>query len=280
MRQGLILNDWISLKTCLVFVSKKESKAVMNNPNDDAEDNIYDPKFVANLFDRCSSSYRRWSAVSSFGFISLWRYQCVRRLVQPPQDNPIVVDLMAGTGEVWPYLLRRFPSLDTITALDISHKMHLEAVDRLHGKYANKITHLEADALQTDLPTDHADLVISTFGLKTFNADQQTILANQIARILKPEGSYSLIEASDPKGWILRPFYRFYLDRMLPLIERLFLKGANDFSMIGTYTRNYGDSANMADALRAAGLSVTLRKHFFGCATSVAGQKPNAATAK
>ncbi len=246
----------------------------MNCPDDDAEKSIYDPGFVANLFDRCSSNYRWWSAVSSFGIIFLWRRQCVGRLVSPTQNGAVAVDLMAGTGEVWPYLLRRFPDLSTITALDISHRMHLEAVNRLHGAYADKITHLEADALQTDLPADYADLVISTFGLKTFDTDQQTVLANQIARILKPGGSFSLIEASDPKGWTLRPLYRFYLDRLLPLIERFVLKGASDFSMIGVYTRNFGDSAPMADALRQAGLSVTFKKHFFGCATSVAGQKP------
>ena len=181
---------------------------------------------------------------------------------------------MAGTGEVWPYLLRRFPRLETVTALDISHQMHLEAVSRLHGDYADRITHIEADALQTDLPAGHADLLVSTFGLKTFNSDQQRILARQIARILKPGGSFALIEASDPKGWIFRPLYRFYLDRVLPLIERYFLRGANDFSMIGTYTRNFGDCSRMADELRAAGLSVTIRTHFFGCASSLAGVKP------
>ncbi|MFC4214051.1 class I SAM-dependent methyltransferase [Pseudophaeobacter arcticus] len=248
----------------------------MASSSDDVEKDIYDPEFVANLFDRCSSNYRRWSAVSSFGFVSLWRHQCVGRLKSPKKTGAVVVDLMAGTGEVWPHLLRRFPDLDTITALDISHRMHLDAVDRLHGRYADRITHLEVDALHTNLPADYADLVISTFGLKTFDTDQQAVLANQIARILKPGGSFSLIEASDPKGWALRPLYRFYLDRMLPLIERLFLKGANDFSMIGIYTRNFGNSTHMADALRNAGLSVTLEKHFFGCATSVAGRKSKA----
>ena len=99
-------------------------------------------------------------------------------------------------------------------------------------------------------------------------------MAKQIARILKPGGSFALIEASDPKGWALRPLYRFYLDTVLPTVERYFLRGANDFSMIGTYTRNFGDCAGMADALKAAGLEVTLRSHFFGCATSVAGTKP------
>ena len=61
---------------------------------------------------------------------------------------------------------------------------------------------------------------------------------------------------------------------MLPNIERFFLKGANDFSMIGTYTRNFGNSQHMETALRNAGLTVVMNKHFFGCATSVAGYKP------
>jgi ubiquinone/menaquinone biosynthesis C-methylase UbiE len=248
----------------------------MTSPSNNTHDNIYDPAFVADLFDRCSSNYRKWSAVSSFGFIYLWRRQCVARLIPPKQSGAVAVDLMAGTGEVWPHLLRRFPNLDRVTALDISHRMHLEAVERLHGEYANKITHLEANALQTDLPRNHADLVVSTFGLKTFDTNQQTVLANQIARILKPGGCFSLIEASDPKGWILRPLYRFYIDGLLPQIERLFLKGAHDFSMIGIYTRNFESCAHMEEALRDAGLTVTLKKHVFGCATSVSGHKPSA----
>jgi demethylmenaquinone methyltransferase/2-methoxy-6-polyprenyl-1,4-benzoquinol methylase len=185
---------------------------------------------------------------------------------------------MAGTGEIWPHLLRRFPDLGSIIALDISHRMHVEALERLHAKLAHKIEHLEANALESDLPKETADLVVSTFGLKTFNKDQQDILAHQIARMLKPGGSFSMIEASDPKDWFLRPLYRLYLDRLLPKIERFFLKGANDFSMIGTYTKNYENSSHMAESLRTAGLQVSYKKHFFGCATSVAGHKPKQIT--
>jgi ubiquinone/menaquinone biosynthesis C-methylase UbiE len=237
------------------------------------QDDIYDPRYVADLFDRCSSNYRWWSAVSSFGFVSIWRHQCVA-LFDPPQPSAVAVDLMAGTGEVWPHLLRRFPDLGTITALDISHRMHVEAKERLHGAYADRITHIEANALENNLPEAAADLLISTFGLKTFNAAQQTLLARQVARILKPGGQFALIEASDPKGWLLRPLYRLYLDRVLPQIERLFLRGAHDFSMIGAYTRGFGDASHFAQALREAGLTVRFRRHFFGCATSVSGRKP------
>ncbi|WP_247744173.1 hypothetical protein [Ruegeria sp. R14_0] len=52
----------------------------MTDTSETANEDIYDPAFVADLFDRCSANYRRWSAVSSFGFTSIWRRQCVARL--------------------------------------------------------------------------------------------------------------------------------------------------------------------------------------------------------
>jgi len=253
----------------------------------DMAQDIYDPAFVATLFDRCSARYRRWSALSSFGFVWLWRKQCVDRLIGQTsiariQDGAVspripkviqVVDLMSGTGEIWPHILAAFPRAQ-ITAIDISPAMHAEALSKLHGTRAHKISHITADALGSDLPAETADLLVATFGLKTFNPTQQTQLAGQIARILRPGGSFSLIEASDPKSWIFRPLYRAYLGGILPLVERLFLQGAQDFSMIATYTKNFEDCRHMEAALREAGLNVTFRKHFFGCATSVAGTKP------
>jgi demethylmenaquinone methyltransferase/2-methoxy-6-polyprenyl-1,4-benzoquinol methylase len=246
----------------------------MTSPHKHIQQDVYDSEFVARLFDRCSPNYRRWSAVSSFGFTHLWRRQCVARLGPKSGQDFVVVDLMAGTGEVWPHLLRRFPDLATITAIDISHLMHIEALEKLHGGYTTRIKHIEANALTSVLPANYADLVISTFGVKTLDHEQQAILARQIARILKPGGRFSLIEASDPNGWFFRPIYRFYLDKILPQVERFFLKGANDFSMIGMYTRNFQDASHMARVLKQAGLYIEFKRHFFGCATSVAGAKP------
>ncbi len=251
------------------------------------EENIHDPAFVAALFDRCSARYRTWAQVASFGMVALWRGQVADRLagarqmgriaegaVGPaPASRPHIVDLMAGTGEVWRHLDRHFPKA-RITAVDISPGMHARAVERLHGDRRGRITHMTGDALDCPVPDGSADLVISSFGLKTLNPEQQAVLAAEIARILRPGGAFALIEASDPKGWVLRPLYRLYLDGILPVIERLVLRGARDFAMIGTYTRAFGDCARFAEALRAEGLTVSMMSHVGGCATSVAGIRP------
>jgi demethylmenaquinone methyltransferase/2-methoxy-6-polyprenyl-1,4-benzoquinol methylase len=235
---------------------------------------IYDPNFVKGVFDRCSGQYITFSWICSFGFTERWRRQCVQML-PPREDSAVGYDLMAGTGEVWPHLLKRFPAIARITAVDISSGMHERALRRLHVHRAHKIAFVEQDVLGGELPPESADFVVSTFGLKTFNREQQERLARLIARGLKPGGAFAMIEASDPKGWPLRAVYLFHLKTVLPLVERFLLKGAQDFAMIGTYSTNFGDASHMAGALRAEGLDVRFRRHFFGCATSVSGRKPD-----
>ncbi len=228
------------------------------------------------MFDRCSGKYIAFSWVCSFGFTERWRRQCVEALPLGP-GAAVGFDLMAGTGEVWPHLLRRHPGVAAITAVDISSGMHRRALRRLHAHRAHRIDFVEDDVLASRLPDASADFVVSTFGLKTFNRDQQARLARLVARVLKPGGAFSMIEASDPTGWPLRPLYLFHLKVVLPLVERLLLRGAQDFAMIGTYSTSFGDASGMAVLLRAEGLQVRFRKHFFGCATSVSGRKPAAA---
>lgn len=243
-------------------------------PSGGEDRSIYDPAFVKNVFDRCSGKYIAFSFVCSFGFTERWRRQCVGLLNLPNSKQAEGFDLMAGTGEAWPHLLKRYPDIAAITAVDISSGMHARAMQRLHRHRAHKIEFVEDDVLQSGLPEASADFIMSTFGLKTFNSAQHENLADLIARVLKPGGRFALIEASDPKGWWLRPLYLFHLKGVLPLVERLLLNGAQDFSMIGTYSTNFGDASRFAEMLTARGLDVTYTKFFFGCATSVSGSRP------
>lgn len=237
-------------------------------------EDIYDPAFVKGVFDRCSGDYIAFSWLCSFGFTERWRRQCVAALPTPPSKTPVGYDLMAGTGEVWPHLLKRFPDIASITAVDISEGMHRRALERLHKARSERISFICDDLLASGLPDGGADFIVSTFGLKTFNRDQQARLAGLVSRCLKPGGVFSLIEASDPKEWWLRGAYLFYLKRVLPVIERLFLRGADDFAMIGTYSTNFGDASDFGEMLRREGLEVTFARRFFGCASAVFGRKP------
>lgn len=239
----------------------------------DKPGDIYDPHFVKEVFDRCSGAYIAFSYICSMGFTERWRKQCVDAL-ELGDNAQTGYDLMAGTGEVWPHLLAANPQINRIVAVDISSGMHRRAIKRLHAMRAHRIDFIEDDVLASTLPDNSADFVISTFGLKTFNTAQHLQLATLVERVLKPGGRFAFIEASDPKGWWLRPLYLFHLRRVLPLIERLLLRGAQDFSMIGTYSTNFGDAQNFTRMLGEAGLDAHFRKAFFGCASLAFGSKP------
>jgi ubiquinone/menaquinone biosynthesis C-methylase UbiE len=242
--------------------------------NAPAPADIYDPAFVRDLFDRCSGKYIAFSYVCSMGFTERWRRQCVDHLSLPAQRPLQGYDLMAGTGEVWPHLLKAAPNITAITAVDISAGMHKRALARVDQHSAHRINFIEDDALNSALPDKSADFLVSTFGLKTFNAAQHKQLAALIARVLKPGGTFALIEASDPKGWALRPLYLFHLKQVLPLIERVFLNGAQDFSMIGQYSTRFGDARQFTEYLRSEGLDASFKSRFFGCASVAFGTKP------
>lgn len=147
---------------------------------------IYDPGFVKGVFDRCSRRYIGFNYARSLGFTERWRRQCVEAMPGPNNRHPVGYDLMAGTGEAWPHLLQRLPSTGAITAVDISSGMHERALERLHALRAHKIRFIEDDVFASGLADHSADFVISTFGLKTLNADQQALLADLVARVLKP----------------------------------------------------------------------------------------------
>lgn len=234
---------------------------------------IYDPAFVKAVFDRCSRRYIAFSYACSLGFTERWRRQCVAALALP-QGAATGYDFMSGTGEVWPHLLAANPEIEQIIAVDISSGMHTLAMERLHAMRSDRIAFIEDDVLASDLPDASADFVVSTFGLKTFSPAQHRRLAALTARVLKPGGRFSFIEASDPRGWVLRPLYLFHLKTVLPAIERIFLRGAQDFAMIGTYSTQFGNCRQFTGMLEGAGLIASYRRAFFGCATMAFGHKP------
>jgi demethylmenaquinone methyltransferase/2-methoxy-6-polyprenyl-1,4-benzoquinol methylase len=90
--------------------------------------------------------------------------------------------------------------------------------------------------------------------------------------VLKPGGTFSMIEASEPKGWWLRPLYLFHLKCFAAHRTALASRRAG-LAIIGAYTSKFGDVAQIAGMLRNHGLEVTFSEYFFHCATGVAGRK-------
>jgi demethylmenaquinone methyltransferase/2-methoxy-6-polyprenyl-1,4-benzoquinol methylase len=225
---------------------------------------------IKSLFDEMVSTYGRAGTVASLGLSQRWRRQCVAAAGIRP--GMTVCDLMTGTGEAWAAIGARLQGDGKIIAVDFSAGM-LEHAARQARRSSIEVSLRAEDAFHTSIPDASVDCVVSTFGLKTCAPEQMLLLAREVARILKPGGTCSLIEISVPPARWLRQPYLWYVNYVIPAIGRLFLGNPANYRMLGRYTQEFGDCAAMVEIMGRAGLDVQQVRYLGGCATGVVGRK-------
>ncbi len=236
---------------------------------------IYDEKFVENLFNRMSNTYGTTNYISSFGFTERWRKQCVRE-IDWSSDIEKGYDLMSGMGESWNLINKECKKNHQLVGVDISPKMNGQAKGKLTSYKNLKIHIREENVLKNSIDDNSTDYVISTFGLKTFSDAQLKVLAKQIHRILKVNGQFSFVEISKPKNKFLILSYMFYLKLIIPIVGKLFMGNSSDYKMLGIYCEAFKDCHRFKSYLEEEGLQVEMCQYFFGCATGVKGKKISA----
>ena len=233
---------------------------------------IYDPEFVRDLFDEMSRTYGIVNVISSFGFCSLWRYQCLSQI--DVEQGSHVVDLMTGMGELYRLISKRIGKGGRISGFDISSQMCSRAVENAEKLSLNATT-VETDVLLHSFEPDSADAVVSCFGLKTFSDSQLERLVKQLARVLRPGGQFAFLEISVPKNRLLKIPYMFYLNRIIPVIGRMMMGNPDNYRLLGVYTRQFSSCERVVEIFKRQGLSVNWNHFFFGCATGLAGRRLN-----
>jgi ubiquinone/menaquinone biosynthesis C-methylase UbiE len=236
-------------------------------------DEIYQSQFVEGLFNDMAGTYGVVNVVSSFGFCVWWRRACVRGVQLHPGDR--VLDLMSGMGEVWPSLRRALAGQHArVLGVDFSAAMCRGALRRVSRAAPLDVTVAQQDVFAIDIPAGSVDAIVCSFGLKTLNDGQQHDVALAVARWLRPGGTFSFLDISVPQSRGLRVPYMLYLRYFIPLLGRLLLGNPDCYRMLGEYTTRFGDASAFHRHCREAGLNADLRRHFFGCATSVRGSRP------
>jgi demethylmenaquinone methyltransferase/2-methoxy-6-polyprenyl-1,4-benzoquinol methylase len=168
-----------------------------------------DPDAVRAMFDRIARRYDLANHLLSGGADFLWRRRAVR-IVEEWQPQR-VLDLATGSGDLALALQHRLPQA-SITAADFSPEML--SVARRKGVREIVL----ADALRLPFPDDSFDCVTVAFGLR--NMADWSVALREMSRVLRSGGHLLVLDFSLPAG-PLRPAYRFYLHRCLPILAGL-----------------------------------------------------------
>lgn len=221
------------------------------------------------MFDRIAGSYQRMNALMTFGRDRAWRRAVVQEASLPRGGR--LLDLAAGTGDIAFEALRRDPAA-CVTAADFSLGMLRVGRARPAGE---RIGWCAADAFALPFADATFDAVTSGYLLRNV-ADRAGAFREQ-ARVVKPGGKVVCLDTSPPSPSPLRPFVRFYLRCVIPLLGRLVANDRPAYAYLSASTEGFKTPAELAALMREAGLVAVRHRVFMGGNIAVhAGTRPRA----
>jgi demethylmenaquinone methyltransferase/2-methoxy-6-polyprenyl-1,4-benzoquinol methylase len=193
---------------------------------------------VRTMFDRIAPVYDVMNRVMTAGLDRRWRRLAVRSVVWPGDR---VLDACCGTGDLAVEAERRG---GRVVGLDFSGRM----LERAHLK-SGTIEWVQGDAL--DLPFGDGEFDAATVGFGVRNLDDLERGLRELARVLRPGGKLAVLEITRPRG-ILRPFFRLWLDALIPLAGRV-LPGGKAYTYLPASVRRFPGPDDLSTLLEAGG---------------------------
>lgn len=214
------------------------------------------------MFGRIARRYDIANRLLSGGMDVYWRWRLVRSVRQTAPCNAL--DLATGSGDVAFALSRSLGSHVPITGMDFCPPMLEEANRKKNAapaaRYA-RVEFLPGDGLALPLEEAAYDAVTIAFGLRNL-ADRARGLA-EMRRVLRPGGHLFVLEFSQPWPWI-RPFYAFYLGRILPRIAGAVTGDRSAYDYLNSSIETFPARPEVSAEIRAAGFSLVQARGLTG----------------
>jgi demethylmenaquinone methyltransferase/2-methoxy-6-polyprenyl-1,4-benzoquinol methylase len=221
------------------------------------------PEEVAAMFDSVAQKYDRANDLLSFGQTRNWRNK-VRDAVDAKAGQS-VLDLAAGTGSSSIAFVREGVR---VVASDFSQGMLAEG-----RKRHPSLEFVFADATKLPFKVAEFDATTISFGLRNV-VDVEKALG-EMHRVTKPGGRLVICEFSQVQNPVLRPFYEFYLKRILPVFSRLAGQTPEAYDYLADSILAWPTQAELAKKIEAAGFErVTYKNLVFGVVAIHVGHKP------
>lgn len=237
----------------------------MNNDNPDDK-----KRFVKSKFAAISRRYDLLNSVLSFQVDRYWRWVVTRQLREFPVGS--VLDLCAGTLPLAVELARQAPER-TVVAVDFCEDMlKVGLADRREDPRRPRILPVCGDGEQIPLQDASVWGVTVAFGVRNLARTAQGL--REMQRVLKPGGKLLILEFSRPRNRLIRPFYNFYLNRILPRIAGAVSGDTDAYQYLAASIAAFYEPDELAAMMRTAGFeAVTYRPLTFGIVTVYIGIK-------
>jgi demethylmenaquinone methyltransferase/2-methoxy-6-polyprenyl-1,4-benzoquinol methylase len=215
------------------------------------------------MFDTISKNYDGLNRVISFGIDIKWRKRVVAILKKKKPE--ILLDIATGTGDLAINLVQT--GARKIVGLDISPGMLEVGKRKVLEKHMEKtIEMIEGDSENLPFEDNTFDAVTVAFGVRNFETLEKGL--SEIHRVLKPTGTFVVLETSVPTKTPYKQGYHFYTKNILPRIGRLFSKDDSAYAYLSESASVFPHGENFNNILRKIGfIDVVNKPQTFGVAS-------------
>ena len=224
---------------------------------------------VAQMFDTISGNYDNLNRVISFGIDIKWRKK-VLQIVN--KSNPItILDIATGTGDL--AILMSKTTANTIIGLDISAGMLEVGVKKIKAKnLSNTIEMILGDSENMPFDDNYFNAITVAFGIRNFENLEKGL--SEILRVLKPNGTFVILETSVPDKMPYKQGYEFYSKNILPLVGKLFSKDTEAYGYLSESAAAFPYGEKLNNILRKIGfIDCVALPQTFGVATIYSASK-------
>ena len=218
---------------------------------------------VTEMFDKISKNYDGLNRVISFGIDIKWRKKVVA-IVNEAQPKTIL-DIATGTGDLAINLAQT--NADKIIGLDISSGMlDIGKVKVKKQDLEDTIEMVLGDSENMPFEDNSFDAITVAFGVRNFETLEKGL--KEIHRVLKPQGTFVILETSMPTKTPFKQGYNFYTKNILPLIGKLFSRDRSAYKYLCESASVFPFGEALNNILRETGfINVKDFPQTFGVAT-------------
>jgi demethylmenaquinone methyltransferase/2-methoxy-6-polyprenyl-1,4-benzoquinol methylase len=207
------------------------------------------PDSVRGLFASIAGRYQTVNHVLSGGLDWYWRAIAVR--LMRPWNPDLVLDVATGSGDLAAAIGKNFAGCRVIGAdfcrpmLEVARRQGLPEL-------------VEADGLKLPFPDSTFDAVTVAFGLRNMASWEGGL--KEMARVLKPGGHLLVLDFSLPTLPVIRPLYRFYLHRILPIVAGIATGRTDAYEYLGGSIEKFPSGETMTSLIGHSGFTAATAK--------------------
>ena len=209
---------------------------------------------IRQLFDRIAPQYDRLNQDLSLGLHRIWKQMAVQW--SGAKEGMHCLDLCCGSGDLALLLARQVGPTGQVIGADFAvEQLAIAAQRSLYLQ--DRLTWIEADALDLPFQDNHFDAATMAYGLRNLTDIPRGL--SELHRVLKPGAKAAILDFHAPTNPIVRQFQQWYLANIVvPTAERFGL--SEEYAYISPSVDRFPSGARQVELAKAA--SFTQATHY------------------